>query len=79
MSARKLTKKDFEKTLNEKGEKLLINNDYGDLEFFDDYFEAWTRVKDFAAARVKGYGSWLRKNHKKEFEKRCLSWVLTHA
>ena len=54
MARRKLSKKDFERMLNEKAAGLLLYEGF-DLTGMDDYFEAWKYKKG-----VGGFGSWLR-------------------
>ena len=91
MSSRKLTKKDFEKMLNEKGSALIAL--YGiDLTGMDNYFEQWKA--EYIEAKGRGsegtvfpeYGTWLRKayrlNHDidhPEFNTRYNNWVETYA
>jgi hypothetical protein len=95
MSSRKLTKKDFEKMLNEKGDKLAGNFytrfESIDLTGIDNYFECWKAQRSDTINQTggegvvfPGYGTWLRKNGKeqilnREFDVRYHNWIETHA
>jgi len=65
----RLTKKDFEQMLNEKGETFKTFN----MEGIDNYLEAW-KVEGF-----KQYGSWLRTYRTNEFLFRYNFWVVCIA
>ena len=94
MSARKLTKKDFEKMLNEKAESLLsLAHLPGiDLTGMDNYFESWKAQKEDArdcgseGTVFPGYGTWLRKEcnlgndiDHPEFNSRYSDWLNMYA
>ena len=92
MSRRKLSKKDFERMLNEKADALVVQG--VNLTDMDDYFEAWKAKRNDVlrpgkVAVLSGFGTWLRKQKSvremtqyttvTEFDYRYHRWIETNA